>query len=148
MVLEDTSERRILHVPKKNAKKSKETEGELQDPLNRTDEDEDVYCYYTDIRLGLYLVRGDSMVLMGEVEDDGDGGEDEMDGKELQQQQQQEGLTGSGLLMGSVFTPERKKTFMKKVTLEQFEEFEEKIKKATDGELEELTWEFDLDLVV
>ena len=147
MVLEDTSERRILHVPKKNGNKSNETEGEiLQDPLNRTQEDEDVYCYYTDIRLGLYLVRGDSMVLMGEVDDDENG--EEEDKEQGVQQQQQEGLTGSGLLMGSVFAPERKKTFMKKVTLEQFEEFEEKIKKATDGELEELTWEFDLDLVV
>ena len=45
MVLEDTSERRILNIS--STKKA----------------------YYTDVRLGLYIVRGDSMVLLGEVND-------------------------------------------------------------------------------
>ena len=45
MVLEDTSERRILNISSTKA------------------------VYYTDVRLGLYIVRGDSMVLLGEVND-------------------------------------------------------------------------------
>ena len=148
MVLEETSERRILHVPKKNSNRTKPS-GETNDALNMNEDDDDeVCCYYTDIRLGLYLVRGDSMVLMGEVDDEDENGDDDLfDGKD-ERVQQQEGLTGSGLLMGSVFAPEKKKTLMKKVTLEQFENFEEKIKNAADGDLDDLTWEFDLDLVV
>jgi U6 snRNA-associated Sm-like protein LSm1 len=31
-------------------------------------------CYYADVPLGLYLVRGDSMVLLGEVEEEDDDG--------------------------------------------------------------------------
>jgi hypothetical protein len=145
MVLEDTSERRILHVPRKNLKNKTKKAGEASD--GTTIDDDEVCCYYTDIRLGLYLVRGDSMVLMGEVDTEDENGEDDIQ-DEGEGVQQQEGLTGSGLLMGSVFAPERKKTFMKKVTLEQFEEFEEKIKKSADGDMDDLTWEFDLDLVV
>eukprot|EP00978_Attheya_sp_CCMP212_P028274 scaffold97255_cov49-Attheya_sp.AAC.6 len=48
MVLEETSERRMVTVGKT--------------------------CYYADVPLGLYLVRGDSMVLLGEVEEEDDMG--------------------------------------------------------------------------
>ena len=48
MVLEDTSERRILTVK----------------------EEKMTICYQTDIELGLYILRGDVVVLMGEVEDE------------------------------------------------------------------------------
>ena len=57
MVLDKTSERRVLHLKKSN-----------------NDEGDEVNCYYTDILLGLYLVRGDSMVLLGEVDGDDDEG--------------------------------------------------------------------------
>jgi len=46
--MEDTSERRFF-VPSKKA--------EADDPL----------YYYTDIPLGLYLIRGDSIVILGEA---------------------------------------------------------------------------------
>lgn len=45
MILEDTSERRMCNV--------------------------DGTCYYADVPLGLYVVRGDSMVLLGQVGEEG-----------------------------------------------------------------------------
>jgi U6 snRNA-associated Sm-like protein LSm1 len=51
-VLEDTSERRFC-VPSKS---------------QQTDDSEAMY-YYTDIHLGLYLIRGDSIVILGEASD-------------------------------------------------------------------------------
>lgn len=119
MVLEETSERRVLLV-----KKDKET-----------------ICYYTDIQLGLYLVRGDSMVLLGEVET-----EDTNAGEENEESiaEGTEEMTGSGLLGGSEMV-EKKKKLMREVSLEELEKLEEENKKDA---VEELTWEFDLDLVV
>jgi small nuclear ribonucleoprotein (snRNP)-like protein len=134
MVLDQTSERRVLHTKKSN----------------KGAEDE-VICYYTDILLGLYLVRGDSMVLLGEV--DNDEGED--DKKEAvvtaghNSSFSAEGLTGSGLLMGSSVEKEQAKKHMKKVSLKEFEEMEKKLKEKKEADpINELTWEFDLDLVV
>ena len=102
MVMEETSERQILHVKK----------------------DGNTICYYTDIELGLYLIRGDSMVLMGEVPESqnttGDMDQDEEVNDNLK--------------------------CMKQLTMEEFEEMKEKVQ---DNEvLDELIWEFDTDLVV
>ena len=134
MVLDETSERRVLRT-KKSSK----------------DEEDEVICYYTDILLGLYLVRGDSMVLLGEVDDDDDGKEDEaVVTAGFNSSIQAEGLTGSGLLMGSSVKQEQEKKHMKKVSLKEFEEMEVKLKEKKGGKdpVDELTWEFDLDLVV
>ncbi len=120
MVLEETSERRVLHC-----QKGKET-----------------ICYFTDIELGLYLVRGDSMVLLGEVES---GGNDHIEERQAEERVEEE-LVGSGLLMGTVKgAVEESKKFMKEVTLKEYEELQ---KKLEDNAVDDLTWEFDLDLVV
>lgn len=97
MVMEDTSERRILVVTK--------------------DEDETI-CYQTDIKLGLYIVRGDSVVLMGEV--DGDEQQLENDGK-----------------IRIVSLEE----------FEQLEEEETKRKEESGEVIDTINWDFDMDLV-
>jgi U6 snRNA-associated Sm-like protein LSm1 len=134
MVLEDTSERRVLHLKKGG----------------------DTICYYTDIQLGLYLVRGDSMVLLGEVdvtEDtdadaDADTGEEEKEKDETQQDDGDGDMMGSGLLVGGQGqereVAEAKKKFMKEVSLEEFEKLQEE---HENDAVEDLTWEFDMDLV-
>jgi len=120
MVLEETSERRVLHI-KKGA---------------------DTICYYTDIKLGLYIVRGDSMVLLGEVETATENPEEE---KEKDTEEDGD-MMGSGLLGGpEKAVAEDKKKLMKEVSLEEFEKLEEENK---GDAVQELTWEFDLDLVV
>ncbi|KAL7545372.1 hypothetical protein ACHAWF_008720 [Thalassiosira exigua] len=60
MVLQETSERRILVAPRKIT----EDDGEKHNVGPKT------ICYQTDIQLGLFIVRGDNVVLLGEVEDD------------------------------------------------------------------------------
>ena len=133
MVLEETSERRVLLM--------KDT----------TDEgDGDTICYYTDILLGLYLVRGDSMVLLGEVHNEDSNEENESIVAAGHNASGVQGLTGSGLLMGSSMEKQESKKHMKKVSLKEFEELEAKMKemKEEGDPMNELTWEFDLDLVV
>ena len=106
MVMEDVCERRILQT--------KDADGKMS-------------SYYTDVRLGLYMVRGDSMVLLGEVDEEEKDGDD-ASGEEVQ-----------------------KNELMKKVSLEEFERLAEKKKEQEEtGEekIEELCWEFDMDLVV
>lgn len=135
MVLDETSERRVLLL-----KKQPNTGG-----------GDDVTCYYTDILLGLYLVRGDSMVLLGEVDSsDDDDGDEAVVTAGFNSTDSAKGLTGSGLLMGTSVKKEESKKHMKKVSLKEFEEIEAKMKKKKEGEdpINELTWEFDLDLVV
>jgi len=61
MVLQDTCERRVLNVNVKTNKSDTNNDNDKATSTNQT------CCYYTDIRLGLYLIRGDSMVLLGEV---------------------------------------------------------------------------------
>lgn len=97
MVMENTSERRILVVTK---------------------DEEETICYQTDIKLGLYIVRGDSVVLMGEVDD----GEEqhENDGK-----------------IRIVSFEE----------FEQLEEEETKRKEESGEVIEAINWDFDMDLV-
>ncbi len=96
MVMEDTSERRILVVTK---------------------EDETI-CYQTDIKLGLYIVRGDSVVLMGEVEDD-------------EQQLENDG----------------KIRIVSLEEFEQLEEEESKRKEESGEVIDAINWDFDMDLV-
>ena len=87
--------------------------------------------YYHDIPLGLYVVRGDSVVLLGEVRDD-DGGE--------QQLLQQGGVAG-GISMK-----------MKEVTLDELAELEAESRRrrcsggGRDND-EPLNWDFDSDLI-
>jgi len=57
LVLQETSERRILVVPKENSE-------------SNASDDNNTICYQTDIQLGLFIVRGDNVVLLGEVDDD------------------------------------------------------------------------------
>lgn len=109
MVCENTSERRILHAKKGDA----------------------TICFYTDIELGLYLIRGDSMVLLGEVNTVTDHGSDDRN-------------------VVNINPPElddnNVKEYMKKLTIEEFEELEEKLQ--THEMVDELVWEFDMDLVI
>ncbi|KAL7470451.1 hypothetical protein ACHAXS_010682, partial [Conticribra weissflogii] len=100
MVLEDTSERRILVVPRDDGN----SDGTI--------------CYQADIKLGLYIVRGDSVVLMGEVDDD-------------EEQESHDKLRLVSL-----------------EELEQLEEEEQKRKEEKGETVEQIDWEFDLDLVV
>jgi len=103
MVLEDTSERRIHRPSNSNT-----------NPV----------CYYTDVKLGLYLVRGDSMVLLGEVEESYGGDNEE----------ENNSMVGC----------------MKRLSLEEFEKMLEESKIGTEEEEEDTTtliWDFDTDLV-
>jgi Small nuclear ribonucleoprotein (snRNP) homolog len=112
MVLEDTSERRILHLNKGG----------------------DSICYYVDIHLGMYLVRGDSMVLLGEIEKD-----DRVESARRMKHDDHVDPTSSRS-KGS-----NEKEYMKEVTLEEFEKLQEDDRKDI---VQELTWEFDTDLIV
>jgi U6 snRNA-associated Sm-like protein LSm1 len=172
MVLENTTERRIQHVVKKTIGEEEDQQQQPGSTLGASDNTVTI-CYYTDIQLGLYLVRGDSMVLLGEVhEEEEDNGEDNENEKEQEKEvpssslSPQEALTGSGLLMGigddgmttmNSIQKQTRKTHMKKVSLEVFEKLQAKLKEAKEkgeeGEdgvelVESLTWEFDMDLVI
>jgi len=127
MVLEDTSERRVLHI------KNKRRQG-----------GDEMCCYYTDVCLGLYMVRGDSMVLLGEVEEDDDS------------TKKTEKVTppppaGMPHLMYTNTRVADTKRYMKEVSLEEFKKLQkeaEEKEKIGDECVEHLTWEFDADLVV
>eukprot|EP00970_Alexandrium_tamarense_P013774 scaffold3686_cov193-Alexandrium_tamarense.AAC.2 len=108
MVLEDTSERRILVVKREEIDVDDEDKGET------------TTCYQADVKLGLYVVRGDVVVLMGEVDDEGSQEVIQYDGK------------------------------IRMVSLEEFEQLEEEEMKRREesGEVvEEIDWDFDMDLV-
>ena len=108
MVLEDTSERRILVVKREEIDVDDEDKGET------------TTCYQADVKLGLYVVRGDVVVLMGEVDDEGSQEVIQYDGK------------------------------IRMVSLEEFEQLEEEEMKRREesGEIvEEIDWDFDMDLV-
>jgi len=146
MVLEKTYERRILHVK--------------LDPKSMSDDgaQSDLCCYYTDINLGLFLVRGDSMVLLGEVDDDDnqtDRTQDDINVEKMSAESDQMDFMGSGLLSGGFGVDKQAsrmmdaKKMMKKVSLQEFETLEKKEKaKDKNDQIEPLSWEFDLDLVV
>jgi len=97
MVMEDTSERRILVVTK---------------------EEDETICYQTDIKLGLYIVRGDSVVLMGEVDDD------------------DEQLENEGKIR-----------IVSLEEFDQLEEEETKRKEESGEVIDTINWDFDMDLV-
>lgn len=154
MVMEDTSERRVLNVKV----------SPVEDGAGSGDKGSTI-CYYTDIQLGLYLVRGDSMVLLGEVEVEQDGNDDgdKSSGETKEAGDVADGnMIGSGLLGGPQKNViEEKKKYMKEVTLEEFERLVEEHQKADGdvdgagsngkdgaGAVEQLTWEFDTDLYV
>ena len=117
MVLEDTSERRILH-------------------LNQGGE---TICYFVDIQLGIYLVRGDSTVLFGEIDTEREDSESPHG-----HASQGSAVEGYGLVGGFVDKTEYEK-YMKEVTLEEFEKLQEENKEDV---IQSLTWDFDMDLVV
>jgi hypothetical protein len=121
MIFEDTSERRVLVSKKKSTNSRRLTS-------NKPLKDEPSVCYYTDIELGLYLIRGDTTVLMGEVDDEND---DDNDGDTM------EGRT--------------KRKNMVPLTLEEFEILKDKLSdenKDSEDVMETLIWDFDSDLVV
>ena len=116
MVLQDTCERRILVVQKD--KKSEDDNnttaaGGTQPSTSST------ICYQTDIELGLFVVRGDNVVLLGEAEDDNE---------------EEEGNGQIRLVSLDVF--------------EHLED-EEARRKEESGTVEEepINWDFDMDLV-
>lgn len=151
MVLEETSERRILHAKVPHLSNSIIIDNNGTGNQTGGDGGKTVICYYTDVQLGLYLVRGDSMVLLGEVDDDES--TETTDGEQMSQTEDNPassaGLSGSGLLMGGKVNQRKNemKTRMKRVSLEEFEELEKKIEE--DGvQVDALTWEFDMDLAI
>ena len=105
MVLEDTSERRILVVPReKNIEDGKKVE---------------TICYQADVELGLYVVRGDSVVLMGELYYDGE--QDEVNDGKIRLVSLEE--------------------------LERLQEEERKRTEENGKVMNHIDWEFDLDLI-
>lgn len=133
MVFEDTLERRILVCKKKSQGSKKNTKD-----FNNT------CCYYTDIQLGLYLIRGDTTVLMGEVDEE----------HVASVNSSSENILGQENTIGN----RNQRKNMIQVSLEDFERLQEKWAEGAndeteDGEEEEkivetLTWDFDTDLVV
>ena len=103
MVMEDTSERRILVVTK-----DKDDEGVKSTSI----------CYQSDIKLGLYIVRGDSVVLMGEVDDD------------------DEQLENEGKIR-----------IVSLEEFDQLEEEETRRKEESGEVIDTINWDFDMDLV-
>ncbi|KAL9184242.1 hypothetical protein ACHAXT_002328 [Thalassiosira profunda] len=106
MVLQETCERRILVVPKDRGAEKEEGHAEPA-----------TVCYQTDIDLGLFIVRGDNVVLLGEVDDD----EEEQGGDQIQ--------------------------FVSLEDFEQLQEEESKRKEEKGEGEEDLVWDFDMDLV-
>ena len=167
MVLEDTAERRVLNV--KVRVKSKGGDGHGDEGLmkstrsgngnsNKSKGEVRTICYYTDIQLGLYLVRGDSMVLLGEVEVDSKDGENSKEEEANMDDASRTNMMGSGLLGGSEKNEaEEQKKYRKEVSLEEFEALVERHEGGDvgdgggddgEGAVEQLTWEFDTDLYV
>ena len=84
MVMMDTCERRVLVVPNKDDEMKKKNEDDDDDGTDTNtngtmkpsaSSKTSTLCYQTDIQLGLFIVRGDNVVLLGEVGDE----EDEVD---------------------------------------------------------------------
>lgn len=97
-----------------------------------------------DIKLGLFLVRGDSMVLLGEVEDDDIQGDDDNESS-IPNKEEPSPETINGTPFNNNLNSSR--TNMRKVAADEFEallqeEDDEEYKKAL------LKWDFDTDLVV
>ena len=113
MVLQDTSERRILVV-------TKQQDGGGVDAVQQQPQSSNTICYQTDIELGLFIVRGDNVVLFGEVDDN----------EELEN-------NNDGLVR-----------FVSLDEFQQLEEEEEQRKESGgEGGSESITWDFDTDLV-
>lgn len=117
MVLQETSERRILVVTKEVGEGNDDTNDEksnvggVQPPSPPK-----TICYQTDIELGLFIVRGDNVVLLGEVDDD---------------EEQNEGQI----------------QFVTLEEFEQLEDEEAARKEDSGGGEEPINWDFDMDLV-
>ena len=107
MVMQDTAERRILVV----------TRADEKDGDNDTGSAPKSICYQTDIMLGLFIVRGDNVVLMGEVD-------------ELEGSQSEDGPT----------------RFVSLEEFELLED-EEARKRERGGPEDSINWDFDQDLV-
>ena len=126
MVLEDTSERRFLISE----------------------------MVYADVPLGLFIVRGDNVVLLGEVEDDVVEGSEELE-LEVERNDKEvgsdggktntEGLEKLTIADGLVQSGTKKSTKLRKVDLSVLEELEEKMDKSVELKLT-TNWDFDLDL--
>lgn len=91
-VLQEACERRILVVSKKTDEGNDEVidentnVGGVQPPSPPK-----ITCYQTDIELGLFVVRGDNVVLLGEVDDDEEQNDDQMQFVTLEEFEQLEG---------------------------------------------------------
>lgn len=132
MVLEDTCERRILVVHRNKEAGDEKCE-------NKTDTG--TICYQADVKLGLYIVRGDSVVLMGEV-DDSD--EEEIDNTNATGTNEQEECGKEEATKNS--TNKRKIHLVSLEELEKIQEEEREKEESDEGE-EKVVWDFDLDLV-
>ena len=118
MVLQDTCERRIL-VVQKDKKSDDDNKTTAAAAAGTQPSTSNTICYQTDIELGLFVVRGDNVVLLGEAEDDNE--EEE----------------GNGQIR-----------FVSLEEFEQLED-EEARRKEESGTVEEepINWDFDMDLV-
>merc|ERR1711957_478748 len=107
--------------------------------------------------LGLYIVRGDSVVLLGEIDDenkDTTQGE-ENNAFEISPTESKHPMAGSGLSNGTISSKNEAMVssmskFIKNVTLEEYEDLEKCHEAKINGEdqIKNLVWEFDTDLVV
>lgn len=120
MVLQETSERRILVVDKDvNEPKVEDIDdADGQAQQSKPSSANNTICYQTDIELGLFVVRGDNVVLLGEVGEE----EEEQNNEQIR--------------------------FVSLEEFEQLEDEEYRRKEEKDGEEEEpINWDFDQDLV-
>jgi hypothetical protein len=114
-------ERRILMCKKKS-------KGLKKMDSKRLVVKEDTCCYYTDIQLGLYLIRGDATVLMGEVDEDSE------------DQRRNNHMIPMSL--------EDFESLKEKWTEDGQEKEKEEKEKEEEEVIKALTWDFDTDLVV
>jgi len=157
LVLENTSERRVLHVKHKRESEDNIVKQNSTEKVKK-DTKSELCCYYTDIHLGLYIVRGDSVVLLGEIDNENKDislGEENNVFEISPTESNEHPMVGSGLSNGTISSKNEAMVssmskFIKNVTLEEYEELEKCHEAKINGEdqIKNLVWEFDTDLVV
>jgi small nuclear ribonucleoprotein (snRNP)-like protein len=124
LLLQDTVERRMVVVDDKNVD-------------NASVGDATPTCFYHDIPLGVFIVRGDSVVLMGQVSSghDDDNDDEAMGGM-------MSPYNNNMMMMGFYNQGVGNKMHMKRVDFEELEQLQKR------GDLRKpLEWDFDADLV-
>ncbi len=134
MIFEDTLERRICICKKKNISFTQNNNMKEKESYKMTNTPRTV-CYYTDIQLGLYIIRGDSIVLMGEV--------DNNDDDNVQEEEEEGNMIPLSLEDFETLQEEQSNQNKKQETT-----IDTKMIQDQDKVMTNLTWDFDTDLVV